>query len=341
MKKKILLKASLFLMLLISNFLFGIIYAQEVEVQGELKVTQMNANENGDKLVIRNSDGTLGTRNVSSLPPPPPEIDTLRNLASDYELANHLCNCPNLPPFLIQNLLESGYTEEDLLNAGVSYVDISKAQFTCGDTLVDNRDGRLYTTLRIGGQCWMTENLDIGTMIDGSNNQTDNSIIEKYCYDDEISNCATYGGLYQWDEMMQYSTLESTQGVCPVGWHLPSDDEYKTLEIHLGMTMAQADASGNRGTDQGSKLAGNEPLWTDDLLDQNDAFDMSGFAALPGGHRIDNLSFNALSESAFFWSSSLATVSDPLARLILYNAADVIRGTTGKSLGNSVRCVQD
>jgi uncharacterized protein (TIGR02145 family) len=63
----------------------------------------------------------------------------------------------------------------------------------------------------------MAENLNIGTRIDGANNQANNGTIEKYCYSDNTSNCDTYGGLYQWDEAMQYVTTEGTQGICPSG----------------------------------------------------------------------------------------------------------------------------
>ncbi len=81
-----------------------------------------------------------------------------------------------------------------------------------------------------------------------------NGIIEKYCYDDNTSNCDTYGGLYQWEEMMQYVTTPGAQGICPDGWHLPTDEEFKTMEMALGMSQSEADNTGWRGTDEGSKL---------------------------------------------------------------------------------------
>jgi uncharacterized protein (TIGR02145 family) len=80
---------------------------------------------------------------------------------------------------------------------------------------------------------------------------------------DNAENCDIYGGLYQWHEMMQYVSTESTQGICPNGWHLPSDQEWKTAERQLGMTIYQSNLSGWRGTDQGSKLANNKVLWID------------------------------------------------------------------------------
>ena len=338
MKRRIILKALILLTLIFCNLIIENVRAERIEVHGELKMTQKYMDEN--KLVHHNFSGILGAGSSPSLLLPLSLIDTLRNLASDYKLAKQLCACPVLPSFIIQQLLENGYTEEDLLGAGVSYIDISKAQFTCGDTLVDNRDGKMYSTIRIGGQCWMGENLNIGTMVNGVSEQMDNSIIEKYCYGDNTANCTTYGALYQWNEMMQYSTIESTQGICPSGWHLPSDDEYKTLEVQLGMTQAGADATGSRGSDQGSKLAGNESLWQDGTLDQSAVFGTSGFAALPGGVRTENGQFFTLSAFAIFWSSK-ETGENSWIRNISSNETKVYRNNEDKSIGHSVRCVQN
>ena len=66
--------------------------------------------------------------------------------------------------------------------------------------------------MQIGSQCWLRENLDVGTMVLGAQEQTDNGTIEKYCYDDNPANCATYGGLYQWNEAMQYDTTARGAG---------------------------------------------------------------------------------------------------------------------------------
>ena len=123
------------------------------------------------------------------------------------------------------------------------YVNVSFADntFVCGQILYDSRDGQSYPTVEIGGKCYMAANLNIGTMLTGAANATDNSTIEKFCYADNSSNCDTYGALYQWNEAMNYITTESTQGICPSGWHIPSDAEVKTLEISLGMTPEDAD----------------------------------------------------------------------------------------------------
>jgi uncharacterized protein (TIGR02145 family) len=195
-------------------------------------------------------------------------------------------------------------------------------------------------TITIGTQAWMAANLDVGTMITGTTTMTNNSVLEKYCYDDDPANCATYGALYQWDEMMQYVTTAGTQGVCPTGFHLPTDDEWKNLEMHLGMTQAQADATGIRGTDQGSQLAGNEPLWTNGNLDQNGAFGSSGFTALPGGLRTTSGSFYGQSVNALYWSSSESGGNAWLRDLLYFNPG-VDRYDLSESVGFSVRCVQD
>ena len=89
--------------------------------------------------------------------------------------------------------------------------------YNCGDILVDERDDQIYNTVQIGSQCWMAENLNVGTMISGLDAMYNNGVIEKYCYNNDPLNCNIYGGLYQWNEMMHYSTQQGIQGICPAG----------------------------------------------------------------------------------------------------------------------------
>jgi uncharacterized protein (TIGR02145 family) len=112
--------------------------------------------------------------------------------------------------------------------------------------------------------------------------------------------------------------------------------------MELGMTQTQADATGSRGTDQGSQLAGNEPLWTNGSLDQNGVFGSSGFAALPAGFRDTDTSgsFYEQSDEAVFWSSS-ESGADAWFRLLFFYYPRVTRNVVNKSFGFSVRCVQD
>src|SRR6185295_6408948 len=100
------------------------------------------------------------------------------------------------------------------------------------------------------GDCWMAENLDYGELLlSKTGGMTDNKIPEKYCYDDDEANCGTYGGLYQWAELMNYAESDNkargdTQGLCPIGWHLPTDEEWKLLEYALGMRLDDTNEDG-------------------------------------------------------------------------------------------------
>jgi len=130
---------------------------------------------------------------------------------------------------------DCGYTEDFVT---ISFIDNS---FFCGDMLIDARDNQSYPTVEISGKCWMAANLNIGTQITGSTNASDNGTIEKFCYNDNSDNCDTHGALYQWNEAMNYNNNVSTQGICPLGWHFPSDEEVKQLEMSLGMSQSDAD----------------------------------------------------------------------------------------------------
>ncbi len=92
--------------------------------------------------------------------------------------------------------------------------------------------GQTYATVLIGTQCWMAENLNIGGMISGSVEQVNNGTIEKYCYNNFPSMCGYLGGLYKYNEAMNYNSSER-QGICPDGWHIPSDEDWKYLEGNL------------------------------------------------------------------------------------------------------------
>ena len=198
--------------------------------------------------------------------------------------------------------------------------------------------GQSYNTVIIGDQCWMAENLNVGTRIDGSGNQTDNSTIEKYCLDNNTSNCDTYGGLYQWDEMMQYVTTGGAQGICPIDWHLPTDDEWKTMEMYLGMTQSQADATGWRGTDEGGKLKETGTVhWNSP---NTGATNSSGFTALPGGLRNSDGSFYVLGYG-HWWTSTQNSGTNAFKRTLGSNYAQVGLSTGAEAAGYSVRCLKD
>jgi len=211
----------------------------------------------------------------------------------------------------------------------------------CGEDFIDLRDNKSYSTVQIGTQCWMAENLNVGTRIDGSGSQTNNSTIEKYCYNDNNTNCDTYGGLYQWDEMMGYVTTEGTQGICPTGWHLPTDAEWMTLEEEVESTTGvNWNTTGKRGTDAGGNL---KETGTSHWISPNTgATNNSSFTALPGGGRsYSDGSFYNLGYNGHWWSSSENSGVYAWYRYLFYNFAQVDRWATLQTSGFSVRCLKD
>ncbi|MDT8394742.1 MAG: FISUMP domain-containing protein [Bacteroidales bacterium] len=197
----------------------------------------------------------------------------------------------------------------------------------CGELTVDY-GGQTYHTVPIGDQCWMKENLNIGTRINGGQEQTNNGTIEKYCYGDNEANCDEYGGLYQWNEMMKYTTQQGTQGICPDGWHIPTDGEWTALTDFLGGEAVAGGKMKETGT-----AHWNSP--------NTGATNSSGFTALPGGYRDNYGYFSNLGNGGFFWSSSEYSATYAWKRELGYDNEDVHRYSSGKEDGFSVRCIKD
>jgi uncharacterized protein (TIGR02145 family) len=200
--------------------------------------------------------------------------------------------------------------------------------WSCGDTLTDVRDNQLYATVPIGDQCWMAENLNIGTMVPATTEMTNNLIIEKYCYTNNTANCDVYGGLYQWDEMMQYFNTPGVQGLCPDDWHLPADSEWTTLTDFLGGSSVAGGKLKETGT-----IHWNSP--------NTGATNESGFTALPGGARYYNSEFNYQGILARYWSSSDVGGFTAWFREMNYNSTILASYDYSKVYGFSVRCVKD
>jgi uncharacterized protein (TIGR02145 family) len=99
----------------------------------------------------------------------------------------------------------------------------------CSETPVVLYGGMTYPTIQIGNQCWMAQNLNIGDFLHIDENMANNGKIEKYCYWNDSILCERMGGLYQWDEMMQYAGVEGAQGICPEGWRIPTLADFDTL----------------------------------------------------------------------------------------------------------------
>jgi len=193
-------------------------------------------------------------------------------------------------------------------------------------------------TITIGTQTWMKYNVDEGTMVTGGTDQINNSVVEKYCYGNIADNCTIFGGLYQWAEAVQYQNNASNiaspnpvfstnvQGICPAGFHIPTDTEYKTLEMQLGMlSPSETDATGWRGTHlEGTqlKLGGT-----------------SGLNVPRAGYRDTGGTFGNLSSAAYLWSSSESSATYAWIRYLTSGHAAVYRDTDDKGYGFSVRCL--
>jgi uncharacterized protein (TIGR02145 family) len=198
-------------------------------------------------------------------------------------------------------------------------------------------------SVTIGTQMWTAKNLDVTTYRNGDPipqvmdaTEWANLTTGAWCYyNNDESNNATYGKLYNW------YAVNDPRGLTPAGWHVPTDAEWKTLEMELGMTQAEADAIGFRGTDEGSQLAGNAGLWTDGALETNANFGASGFAGLPGGWRSFSDAFYGMGSHAYWWSSSESSASNARYRYLYYNNSGVNRIYTDKKTGFAVRCVRD
>ena len=184
--------------------------------------------------------------------------------------------------------------------------------------------GRTYNTVQIGNQCWIKENLDVGSMIAGTKTQTNNNTIEKFCYFNDTTNCKIYGGLYQWEEAMQYGASGiKVKGICPAGWHLPDTTEFNELK-----SSVNNDANALRALFQGSGIGAGT--------------DASGFSALLAGYRGSTPGFfGEIGYRAFFWCSvetdslnAYATWLGDIDHIINMNSTD-------NKVGFSVRCMKD
>ena len=190
-------------------------------------------------------------------------------------------------------------------------------------------EGKTYNTVMIGTQCWLKESLNTGTRIDGGVEQTNNSTIEKYCMNNLESNCDIYGALYQWNEMMQYTTIEGSQGICPGGWHIPSDAEYATLITYLDGELVAGGKMKEAGTSHWSSP-------------NTGATNRSGFTALPAGYyNYSNVSFYYLTYSNYLWSSTQSNLNDAWMRYLDTGDEDVNHQTFTKTNSLSVRCMAE
>lgn len=201
-------------------------------------------------------------------------------------------------------------------------------------------EGQVYNTIQIYNQCWLKENLNVGTMIPATQGMSNDGIIEKYCYNDSEDSCHIYGGLYQWDEMMEYYTYLDNQGICPENWHVPTNEEWKILEgavdSQYGIGNPEWNITAWRGFDAGENLKS-----TSGWIEDGNGTNLYGFTALPAGVRDYYGYVTNHGKLALFWTSSGTNNIDAWFRMLRYEFDNICNTDLLKERGHSVRCLKN
>lgn len=229
------------------------------------------------------------------------------------------------------------------------FINDSADALVCGTDTV-SYGGKNYLTVKIGTQCWFRENLNVGTMLasvttiptDPAPTLNSPSTVQKWCYSNSSAICTSDGGLYTWAEANALSSSCDTatctvpvpnQGICPTGWHIPTDTEFMVLEEYLGMCSGTSTgcsgATGDRGTDQGSKLSSY-------TLNGNNS---SGFSVLLTGLRVST-SFGSRTILSYFLSATQTGATSAWSRSFRNTYATVGRSGYVKAYGYPVRCLR-
>ena len=214
---------------------------------------------------------------------------------------------------------------------------------TTTGTFTDARDGNQYNWVKIGDQIWMAENLaylpSVNMVADGSEDAA-GSYYYVYGYNGTnvadakaTANYTTYGVLYNWTAAMDGEASSTTnpsgiQGVCPTGWHLPSDAEWTELTDYLGGTSVAGGKLKETGTTH----------WTSP---NTGATNETGFTALPGGNRDTDGPFYYVGNYGGWWSATGYDAIIAWYRVMDYFSSNVNKYDYNKELGLSVRCVRD
>jgi uncharacterized protein (TIGR02145 family) len=216
-----------------------------------------------------------------------------------------------------------------------------------GIATVTDIDGNIYNTVSIGTQCWFKENLKTIKYNDGTiipnvikNSEWANLTIGAYCaYNYDVNNANIYGQLYNW------FAVNDSRMLCPEGWHVPSHNEWTTLERTVCSSSTcntdfpyDSSVNGFRGTDEGGKLK--ETGTTYWLSPNSGATNSIGFSGLPGGYRHIDASV-LIGLYGMWWSSTGTSSSSAWARYLFYLGSDIYHNYPDKKYGFSVRCLKD
>ena len=213
------------------------------------------------------------------------------------------------------------------------------------DSIIDI-EGNTYRTIALGAQTWMVDNLKSSTYNDGTpiilaENATNwlQDTIGVYCQHNEAYLTEIYGNFYNW-----YAV--KTNKLCPDGWHIPTNDEWDILERYLGTGQLEPDLTMPfEATNEGSKLAGNDTLWIDDVIKRDSEFGISGFKGIPAGYIGLNGEISTIGEFGSWWSTTkyeYDTIQERIRACALLSEYKIIVPLVSyKSDGMSVRCIKD
>jgi len=213
----------------------------------------------------------------------------------------------------------------------------------CGGDTSIVYNGYTYGLVEIGGQCWFDENLRTTTYRDGSainypdtnNTVWMNDSTGAYAWYDNDSTTydSIYGKLYNWD------AVDNSAGLCPTGWHVPTDCEWMYLEGSVGMSINNQEKIGKRGTDEGGKLKETGTIhWKSP---NTGATNSSGFSGLGGGRRTSSGFYAYIRDQGDFWTSTITSTSFAWYRILSYFENRITRNYFYHRYAFSVRCIRD
>ena len=217
--------------------------------------------------------------------------------------------------------------------------------FICGTSTVSDVEGHIYNTVQIGQQCWMKENMRATKYSDGTSitqaSVSQESSTTRYYYDP--GQAANYGYLYNWPAAKGPSSVSANnQGICPTGWHVPSDGEWTQLVQYVGgqSNYLCSNNSSYIAKALASTTGWNSCTYTCAVGNTPSSNNATGFSAVPAGYHSGSSFYNS-GGNAYFWSSTEYNSSGAYTRYLYNDGALVHSNYNGKSRGYSVRCLRD
>ncbi|MCQ2280178.1 MAG: hypothetical protein MJZ49_05190 [Bacteroidales bacterium] len=319
-----------------------------------------------DSAVITTMQGNI-TTNTTNIATNTDNIAALANRVNTFNtnVCDSVKDCDFSGNASIQNMLQElsdlisaqnhkidslGHIVDSLSN--LPHGNTPAATFTCGTDSIKDFDNNWYHTVKIGEQCWMKENLRTTSYANGTGIELSSNTSREtaYCYypNGQESYVSTYGYLYNWKAVMDTSSSSDAnpsgvQGICPDGWHVPSDaewtaltnyvksqDEYKCGEDTNNIANALSSPTGWDNSNDTGCNAGND----------NEKRNLTGFSAVPAGC-LNDLGFGYFGDRAYFWSATLNDANNAKFRFLASNYSVVISSPGTKAYGISVRCLRD